>query len=191
MSDNPANVTQLLQLSAAGDSTATSRLSELLYQELRREAERQFLREDAGHTLQPTALIHESFLRLMDQRETSWKSREHFLGVAATMMRRILTDHARGRQRLKRGGDRQREILLDEHQLSVQDPDDILIVHDALQKLEQVDSRQARIVELRFFAGMSNAEVADVLDLSLRTVEAEWAFARAWLRKEMNEPQEK
>lgn len=187
MSSAGSDITLLLRSSAAGDAEATSRLADLMYQELRREAERQFAREETGHTLQPTALIHESFLRLMGQNNTHWQSREHFLGVAATMMRRILTDHARGRKRLKRGGKRERVLLLDEQQLSITDPDDILMVHEALQKLEQVDARQAKIVELRFFAGMTNAEVAQALGLSLRTIEAEWSFARAWLRKELGE----
>jgi len=187
MPDAGCDITLLLRSSAAGDAEATSRLSELMYHELRREAERQFKREDTGHTLQPTALIHESFVRLMGQRNTHWQSREHFLGVAATMMRRILTDHARSRQRLKRGGKRERVLLLDEQQLSITDPDDILMVHEALQKLEQVDARQAKIVELRFFAGMTNAEVAQTMRLSLRTIEAEWSFARAWLRKELDD----
>ena len=181
-----SDVTQLLRSVDAGDEVATRRLTELLYDQLREQAKRQLARESAGHTLQTTALIHESFLRLLGQQNTHWKNREHFLAVAATMMRRILTDHARSHHRLKRGGDRQRLPLLDDHQLSTTNLDDVLMVNDALEKLEQLDSRQAKIVELRFFAGLSNAEVAEALGLSLRTIEAEWAFARAWLRNELD-----
>lgn len=182
---HPTNVTQLLGQSAAGDAAATARLTELMYDALRREAERQFAHENPNHTLQPTALIHETFMRLLGQRDTHWQSREHFLGIAATMMRRILIDHARGRQQLKRGGTWKKLSLLDDEQLSLTRDDDVLMVDEALEKLEQVDPRQARIVELRFFGGMTNAEVAKALGVSLRTVEAEWAFARAWLRKEL------
>lgn len=181
-----SDVTQLLRSVDAGDEVATRRLTELLYDQLREQAKRQLARESAGHTLQTTALIHESFLRLLGQQNTHWKNREHFLAVAATMMRRILTDHARSHHRLKRGGDRERLPLLDDHQLSTTNLDDVLMVNDALEKLEQLDSRQAKIVELRFFAGLSNAEVAEALGLSLRTIEAEWAFARAWLRNELD-----
>lgn len=185
---NPTdNVTQLLGESAAGSAAATARLAELLYDSLRREAERQFADEDRGHTLQPTALIHEAFIRLVGQRETQWQGRTHFLSVAATMMRRILTDHARAKHRDKRGGAWRKLSTLDDQQISISRDDDVLMVHDAIEQLKKVDPRQARIVELRFFGGMSNAEVAAELGVSLRTVEAEWAFARAWLRSQLGD----
>lgn len=182
-----SEVTELLRQSSAGNASATGRLAELLYQDLHREAERQFEAERTEHTLQPTALIHESFIRLVGQNQTEWQNREHFLAVASRMMRRVLTDHARHRLRQKRQGERRRLYLDLDQQLSIDDPNDVLLLHDLLQRLEVLDPRQAQIVELRFFAGMTNAEVAQALHMSLRTVEGEWAMAKAWLRKEIAE----
>jgi RNA polymerase sigma-70 factor, ECF subfamily len=187
MSADSADITQLLGRSAGGDAAATAALLELTYDTLRQQAERQFRDEGAGHTLQPTAVVHESFMRLIGQRDIQWQNRAHFLSVAAMMMRRVLTDHARGKHRQKRGGAWRKLSELDDQQLSIARDDDVLMVHEALEKLEQVDPRQARIVELRFFGGLTNAEVAQTLGLSLRTIEAEWSFARAWLRKELDD----
>lgn len=185
MSAADADINDLIQRSSEGDENAAAQLAGLLYGDLRREAERQFSAENLGHTLQPTALIHESFLRLVNQGRTKWQNREHFLAVATSMMRRVLTDHARSRLRLKRGGQKRRTTLPLDQQISLDQPEDVVMVHDALEKLEKLDPRQARIVELRFFGGFSNAEVAEALKLSLRTVEGEWASARAWLRREL------
>jgi RNA polymerase sigma factor (TIGR02999 family) len=179
-------ITQLLRSSSSGDTAATARLLEMMYDALHGQAVRIFSGERVGHTLQPTALVHESFLRLVGLREIEWQSRRHFLTVAAGMMRRILTDHARTQKRLKRGGAWTKIADLDERQLSLSSDDDVLSVHESLEKLEQVDPRQAQIVELRFFGGLSHAEVAETLGISLRRVEAEWAFAKAWLRKELS-----
>jgi RNA polymerase sigma-70 factor, ECF subfamily len=125
-------------------------------------------------------------LTLVGMHDIDWKSRGHFLAVASTLMRQILTDHARTRNRLKRGGAWSKLAELDERQISLSSDDDVLSVHEALEKLEPIDPRQAKIVELRFFGGLTQAEVADTLGLSLRTVESEWAFAKAWLRKELS-----
>ncbi|OYW20183.1 MAG: hypothetical protein B7Z52_02590 [Burkholderiales bacterium 12-64-5] len=186
MSEPDADINDLLQRSLQGDRAAGVQLSELLYVDLRRVAERQFSSEASGHTLQATALIHESYLRLVGQNRTKWQNRDHFLAVATSMMRRVLTDHARSRLRLKRGGQQRRTPLQPEQQISLDQPEDVVMIHDALEKLEQLDPRQARIVELRFFGGMNNSEVAEALGLSLRTVEGEWASARAWLRRELS-----
>ena len=186
MADNALEITRLLRSSSSGDSAATTRLLELMYDALHNQAVQLFNDERAGHTLQPTALVHESFLRLTGIDEIEWQSRRHFLLVASTMMRRILTDHARSRKRLKRGGAWHKVAEIDERQLSLSSDDDVLSVHESLEKLEKIDARQAQIVELRFFGGLSHAEVAEALGLSLRTVEAEWAFAKAWLRKELS-----
>ncbi len=185
MADHDPDINELIQRSSQGDEAAAAQLSDLLYVDLRREAERQFSAESSGHTLQATALIHESFLRLIGQNRTKWQNRDHFLAVATSMMRRVLTDHARSRLRLKRGGQQHRVLLQPDQQISLSQPEDVVMVHDALEKLEKLDPRQARIIELRFFGGMSNVEVAEALGLSLRTVEGEWAIARAWLRREL------
>ncbi len=187
MSSQSEDVTQLLKASVQGNASATARLLELTYNSLRGEAARLFADERQNHTLQPTALVHESFLRLIGQQDVEWQSRGHFVGVAATMMRRILTDHARSRKSLKRGGGWKKLAEMDERQLSLSSDDDILSIHEALEKLEQVDPRQAKIVELRFFGGLTNTEVAEALGVSLRTVEADWTFAKAWLRRELSE----
>lgn len=184
-----SEVTELLRQSSAGDVSATGRLAELLYADLHSEAARQFALERPEHTLQPTALIHESFLRLVGQNQTVWQNREHFLAVASRMMRRVLTDHARQRLRQKRQGVRRRLELDLDQQLSIDDPNDVLLLHDLLQRLEVLDARQAQIVELRFFAGMTNPEVAQALQMSLRTIESEWAMAKAWLRREISADQ--
>jgi len=183
----PQEVTQLLRASVQGNASATAKLLELTYNALRGEAVRLFEDERKSHTLQPTALVHESFLRLVGQQDIEWQSRGHFVGVAATMMRRILTDYARSRKSQKRGGGWKKLAEMDERRLSLSSDDDVLSIHEALEKLEQVDPRQAKIVELRFFGGMTNQEAADALGVSLRTVEADWSFAKAWLRRELSE----
>jgi RNA polymerase sigma factor (TIGR02999 family) len=177
--------TDLMNRASEGQRAALDRVMVLLYDDLRQLAEQHFARENPQHTLQPTALIHESFLRLIGQHKTDWAGREHFLALASTTMRRILTDHARARLKQKRGGGRRRVPLSPDQQLVLESPDDILAIHDALEKLERLDSRQAKIVEYRFFGGLTVPEVARALNVSTRTVEAEWTMIRAWLRKEL------
>lgn len=163
-------------------------LMPLVYPELRRLAAR-FLAGDRGaHTLQPTAVVHEAYLRLVDQSRVSWKGRTHFLAVGAMMMRRIVVDHARQRARAKRGGDWQRITLPTGADPAAPQPlavEDVLDVEAALGKLAALDERQARVVELRYFGGLTNEEVAESLGVSLRTVVGLWSHARAWLRREL------
>jgi len=154
----------------------------LVYDTLRDLAARHLRRERPDHLLQPTALVHEVFMRLVDQTRVSWQGRTHFLAVAAQAMRRVLIDHARGRKRLRRGGGRPVVALDDEHAVPAVSEDDVLVIHDALDELARLDPRQAQVVELRFFAGMTVEEVAAELGLSKRTVEDDWTHAKAWLR---------
>lgn len=174
-------VTQLLQAWGDGDPDARERVMELVYDELRRRAAAHLRHERKGHTLQPTALIHEAYLRLVDQRQADWRSRGQFLAVASQMMRRILIDRARNRKRAKRLGDRQ-QVSLDGVDVAIPPLDvDVLDLDTALRKLEAFDPRKSRIAELRFFGGLSLEEVGDVLGVSVATVERDWQAARAWL----------
>jgi RNA polymerase sigma factor (TIGR02999 family) len=161
----------------------------LVYDELRRLARRFMARERRGHTLQPTALVHEAYLQLVDQSRANWQGRSHFRAVGARVMRRILIDHARRHGGLKRGGDRQR-VTLGEAILRPPDSDvdlpELLAVNDALDRLAGLDERQARVVELRFFGGLTTAEIAESLGVSERTVQGDWAHGRAWLKRELS-----
>jgi RNA polymerase sigma factor (TIGR02999 family) len=157
-----------------------------LYGEFRTLARRYLDREPRGHTLQPTALVNEVYLRLVDQTQVDWKGRTHFFALGAQAMRRVLVDHARRKGRLKRGGGLQRADV-DVSLISARSAADVLAVHEAIQDLEKLDPRQARIVELRFFGGLGVAEVAELLGLSRRTVEAEWTMIRAWLRRRLSD----
>ncbi len=192
-SENPVNpadddrrISALLAGSSRGDKQASRQFADLLYADLRREAQRQFREEAVSHTLEPTALIHESFLRLLGQQHIEWQNRDHFLAMASQMMRRVLVDHARARLRRKRGGGRRKLSLSADHLVFVDDPASTLAIQDILEKLERFDPRQAQIIELRFFAGLTNEEVARTLHLSLRTIESEWSLARAWLKRELS-----
>jgi RNA polymerase sigma factor (TIGR02999 family) len=181
-------ITLLLKRVAGGDSGAGDKLAEAVYSELRRIAGRMMSRERAGHTLQPTVIADEAFLNLIDQPERNWENRAHFFAVAAQAMRHILVDYSRQKRALKRGGDLER-ITSDAVQLGTfSSPDDILAIDQALTRLNAIDPRQARIVELRYFAGLTEDETAQVLAVSPRTVKREWAFARAWLYGEMTRP---
>ncbi|RKY18605.1 MAG: RNA polymerase subunit sigma-70 [Planctomycetota bacterium] len=185
MSPEP-QATQYLDELVQGDGSAAERLMPLVYTELQRIAGHYLRRENKGHTLQPTALVHEAFLKIVDQTRVDWKGRAHFLAVCAQAMRRILVDHARTRNRKKRGGGRAR-VTLDEHlTFSLDREDDVLAVDEALDKLTELNERHARVVELRFFAGLDVAEVAEVLGVSKRTVEADWTLVKAWLRREFS-----
>jgi RNA polymerase sigma-70 factor (ECF subfamily) len=157
----------------------------LVYDELRRVAARYLRRESPGNTLQPTALVHEAFLKLAQQQRVDWQGRTHVLAIGAKAMRRILVDHAKRKRRVKHGGGLKRIELDEATALSPQRDADLLAVDEALEKLAQIDQRQATIVELRFFGGMTVEEVAEALGVSKRTVEAEWTMVRAWLRREL------
>ena len=177
----PGEVTQLLARWKGGERDALDRLIPLVYEELRLIAGRFLRRERQGATLQPTALVHEAFLKLVDQTRTDWQSRAHFFGVAATIIRNILVDHARARQTAKRGGPCP-AISLDEAVALPQRRDlELIAVDDALLSLSRFDTQQARIVELRFFAGLSIEESAAVLAISPSTVKRDWALAKAWI----------
>ena len=175
------DVTGLLLDWSDGDSTALDRLMPFLIADLRRQAAAYMRRERRGHTLQPTALVNEVYLRLVDQKRTRWKDRAHFFAVAAQLMRRILVDHARGRGRRKRGGDAQRVSLDEARDVALVRDVDVLALDQALDELARLDARQARVVELRFFGGLSLAEIAEVHGVHPITVSRDWRNARAWL----------
>ncbi len=185
MKGPPGDITILLAELRAGDRSAESKLMPLVYYELRRLARRFMRAERPGHTLQPTALVHEAYLRLAGQREITWQNRAHFFGVAAQLMRRILVDHARARQAEKRGGHEQRVSLDEALEYTEGKAGDLVALDGALDRLAERDPRQGRVVELRFFAGLTEKEAAEVLGISVRTVKRDWHVARAWLYKEI------
>lgn len=162
-----------------------ARLVPLVYEELRAIAAREMRRERGDHTLQPTALVHEAFLRLVDKPDLSWQSRVHFLNIAAQAMRRILVEHARRRRAGKRGGGAERITLDEEFVAHGEAGPDLADLDDALQRLTALDARKGRVVELRFFAGLSVEETARLLDISEATVKREWRFAKAWIQREL------
>jgi RNA polymerase sigma factor (TIGR02999 family) len=183
----PSQATVLLSRSVRGDPAAAAELIPLVYDQLRGLAREQLRRETSGQTLQPTALVHEAWLRLIGQTRVDWRGRAHFYAVAATMMRRVLIEGARARKRLKRGGGEGRRLTL-EPSLALAPASqevDLLELDEALTKLARLHERQARVVELRFFSGLSVEETAHALEVASRTVEDDWAIARAWLRREL------
>ena len=178
-----ADVTALLLAWSDGDQAAGSRLIDVVYDELRRVA-RRHLRGERDHSLAPTALVHETYLKLVDQRQVRWQNRAHFFGIAARLMRRILVDHARSRAAAKRGKDR--TVFLDAADVETPPLDvDILALDAALDKLAALDARQSKLVELRFFAGLTVEEAAATLHVAPITVKRDWAHARAWLFREL------
>ncbi len=179
-------ITRMLQEWSGGKQEALDALLPLVYAELHRQASRYLRRERAGHTLQTTALIHEAYLKLIDQREVNWQNRAHFFGIAAQAMRRILVDYARERHRAKRGGIGE-SLPLEEAALVVSEERrvDLVALDEALTRLAKFDERQARIVELRYFSGLSIEETAEVLRISPATVKSDWNVAKAWLRHEI------
>jgi RNA polymerase sigma-70 factor, ECF subfamily len=182
----PESVTQLLVDWSAGNQAALEKLMPLVQSELRRLARNYMRRERPGHTLQPTALVNEAYLKLIDQKSARWQNRAQFYGVAAQLMRRILVDHARQHQAEKRGGsDQQRLSITSAGQLGKEPDMDLLALHEALEELAEIDPQQGRIVELRFFAGLSIEETAEVLGVGHATVERDWKMARAWLRRQL------
>ncbi|MCL4845681.1 MAG: sigma-70 family RNA polymerase sigma factor [Acidobacteria bacterium] len=184
-------ITRLLQEMRAADGSARERrlevLVDVLYPELRRLAGRLMRRERAGHTLQPTALVNEAFLRLVGDAGIDWESRAHFLGVSARLMRQILVDHARRQQAKKRGGVAFQPLPIDEARDAAPADRlvDVLVLNDALERLAAVDLRSARVVELRIFGGLTAEEAASVLGVSKRTVDTDWSAARLWLAKQL------
>ena len=182
---SPTDITQMLIDWSNGDREAVDRLLPVVYAELRRQAARQLRGERAGHTLQTTDLIHEAYLRLVDQKNVRWQNRAHFFAVAAQSMRRILVDHARRRHRAKRGGSAI-ALPLDEGLVVAADKSvDLLALDEALTRLAAIDVRQSQIVELRFFSGLNIEETAAVLGVSLTTVKDDLNMAKAWLRREI------
>jgi RNA polymerase sigma-70 factor, ECF subfamily len=183
----PEGVTRLLKDWNEGDQSALDKLMPLVYAELRRLANNYLRRERANHTLQPTALVNEAYMRLVDQRNARWQNRAQFFGVAAQLMRRILVDHARLHQAKKRGGSDQQRLSLTNVEPVSDKPDiDLLALHEALNELAEVDPQQSRIVELKFFGGLSIEETAEVLGIGHATVERDWKMARAWLRSKLS-----
>ena len=185
MDETPTEVTQLLATRGSGDQAALDQLMPLVYDELRRLARRHLGRERRGHTLQTTALVNEAYLKLVDQRAVQWENRAQFFALAAQAMRRILVDHARGRRYLKRGGEAQQVSLDMTLVVANEHAADVIALDDALQGLAQIDARKCRIVELRFFGGLSIEETADVLEVSPGTVMRDWTLAKAWLQREL------
>ena len=179
------NITILLNAASSGDARAANELMPLVYAELRKRAAGLMRRERDGHTLQATALVHDAYVKLVQQQNVDWRGRTHFFALSAQAMRRILVDHARSRSRSKRGGD-QIKVSLDEGKaLSAENEADVLALDQALRALAELDPRQAQIVEMRFFGGLRCEDVAHSLGVSKRTVEGEWTMAKAWLRREL------
>jgi RNA polymerase sigma factor (TIGR02999 family) len=182
----PENVTQLLVDWTKGDQKALDKLMPLVYSELRRLAGNYLRRERQNHTLQPTALVNEAYLKLIDQKHARWQNRAQFYGVAAQLMRRILVDHARQRGAEKRGGSDQQRLSITSAETIVKQPEiDFLALNEALNELATIDPQQSRIVELKFFGGLSIEETAEVLGVGHATVERDWKMARAWLRRKL------
>jgi RNA polymerase sigma-70 factor, ECF subfamily len=182
---SPENITRLLEQWSEGDEEALNRLMPLVYDELHRLAAAYLRRERREHTLQPTALVNEAYLKLIDQQHAHWRNRAQFFGVAAQLMRRILVDHARAHRARKRGGDRFLVSLGNGRSFGSQPDADLLTIHDLLNRLAEIDPEQGRIVELRFFGGLTINETAEVMQVSHTTIEREWKIAKAWLKREL------
>ena len=182
---SPHEVSQLLQAWSDGNEEALDKVIPLVYEELHRLARHYMSGERPGHTLQTTELVNEAYVRLVDWKNVRWQNRAHFFGVAAQMMRRILVDFARSRHYAKRGGEAQRVSLAEAAVVSAERCEDCIALDEALESLAAIDTRKGRIVELRFFGGLSVEETAEVLKISCRTVMREWSLAQAWLHREL------
>jgi RNA polymerase sigma factor (TIGR02999 family) len=181
----PKGVTQMLVAWGNGDKSALEKLMPLVYNELHRLAARRLRQEQPDHTIQATALVHEAYLRLIDQRNVRWQNRAHFFGIAAQMMRRILVDYARNQHAVKRGGDRYK-VTLDEKIALLEERNlDLVALDDALNLLASIDARKSQLVELRFFAGLTIEETAEVLGISVATAKRDWTMAKVWLYREV------
>lgn len=180
-----SDVTRILSKIEQGDPSAAGKLLPLVYDELRKLAAQKLAQEKPGQTLQPTALVHDAYVRLVDREAQRWNSRGHFFGAAAEAMRRILVENARRKSQHRRGGGRRR-VPLDEAELQMSMPsEELLALNETLERLEERDPLSARLVKLRFFAGLSMPQAAEALDISLRTAERNWSYARTWLHREM------
>lgn len=187
MTEKPSHeITLLLQAWGQGDETALAQLAPLIEAELHRLAQHFIYKEHQGNSLEATELVNEAYVRLIDWQNIEWRNRAHFVGIAANIMRNVLVDHARSRHNRKHGGDLLRVSLGHADFEPQQSDPEIIELHDALTELFKLDPRQARIVELRFFGGLTEAEIAHVLDLSERQVRRDWSVARAWLYRELN-----
>jgi len=186
MDPQPQEVTQLLLDWGQGDQAALDKLIPLVYQELRRLAQRHMRRENPGHTLQTTALVHEAYVRLIDQKNVRWQNRAHFFAVAARLMRRILLDRARWRLCAKRGGGARQMSLDEAADFSLDRAAEMIALDDALQRLAAIDPRKSQVVEMRFFGGLSVEETAETLQVSPETVLRDWRLAKVWLLREMS-----
>ena len=191
MAEKPKNpvsgiTKQLRNFNEKQDTDANNALMNLVYAELHRQAHRYLQKERSGHTLQTTALVHEAYLKLIQQKSVTWEGRSHFFGLAATMMRRILIDYAKSKHRVRRGGSKDDLPLETALTVAVSDTNfDLLELNEALERLEEKDEQLARIVELRFFSGLDVVETAEVLGISESTVKRDWAMAKAWLHREL------
>ena len=188
MPRNSPEITQLLVAWGKGDETALDQLIPVVYGELRRIAGNFMRRQNQGHTLQASALVNEAFLRLVDSNKVNWQSRTHFFAVSAQLMRRVLVDAARRRNSQKRGGDRFRVTLDDHIDISNESETDLVALDEALTRLADLNPRHSRIVELRYFGGLTEEQVAETLSVSARTVRRDWSVARAWLYRELQSP---
>lgn len=186
----PDHVTQLLIDCSNGSQDAFKQLFPLVYEELRRLAHRYMTQERPGHTLQTTAVVHEAYLRLIDQKHVQWQNRAHFFAIASQMMRRILITHAQSHAYAKRGGGALKVPLDEAAVLSQERASDLIALDEALKGLTAIDPRRSQVVELRFFGGLSNEEIAEVLNISTNTVTRDWNVAKAWLHREMSKEQE-
>lgn len=182
----PNQITQLLHEWSNGDDLALEKLMPLVYQELRKMARQYMKSQRVGHTLQPTALIHEAYLKLAGQKEQNWKNRAHFFGVAAQAMRHILIDYVRNRNYQKRGGKDQRVELDEKMIVSNERAVGLVELDEALTRLADLDERKSRVVELKYFGGLSNEEMAEVLNVSAKTITRDWQFSRSWLLRELS-----
>jgi RNA polymerase sigma factor (TIGR02999 family) len=186
MTPSSSNVTQMLRDWSNGDREVLDKLIPIVYAELRRQAAGYLRRERPGHTLQTTALIHEAYLRLINQKDVRWQNRAHFYAISAKLMRHILVDHARSRQAAKRGGSNIK-LPLEEAMIASKGREvDLVVLDEALESLAAIDPQQSRVVELKFFSGLSVEETAEVLGVSPRTVKRDWNMAKAWLRREIS-----
>lgn len=181
-------MTEILQEWREGNARASERLFPLVYEELRRQARRHLSRERSDHTLQPTALVHEAYMRMVDQTSPQIENRAHFFGFASRVMRQILVDHAREHKAEKRGGAAQRLSLNDLDLLPEQSAADMLELDEALRGLEAIDERKCRVVEMRFFGGLKESEIAEVLGVTEKTVRRDWQFAKLWLYRKLSTP---
>jgi RNA polymerase sigma factor (TIGR02999 family) len=182
----PSEVTQLLLAWSDGDNSALEKLIPLVYDELRRLARRYMVRERSGHTLQTTALVNEAYLRMVDLKEVQWQNRAHFFAVSAQLMRHILVDFARSRGYKKRGGGTVQIPIDDALDVSTHEPSDLIALDDALNSLAEIDARKSKVVEMRFFGGLSVEETAHVLKVSPETVMRDWKMAKVWLLREIS-----